>query len=67
MSEVARIRKLIELECEAMKRVLGGFCMAASHEMINNRFNSLGTLQDELAGIVGESAATQIAVETYIR
>ncbi len=34
MSEVARLRKQIELECEAMKQALYGYAVVASHDAI---------------------------------
>ena len=66
MSEVARLRRRIEMECEAMKLALEGFCMTARHEMIDNRYRSLGTIQEELTEVVGEEEAARIACEVYI-
>ena len=65
MSEIARLRRQIELECEAMRQAMDGFRATASHDIINHRYNSIGDLQEQLAAIIGEKEAIQIAVETY--
>ena len=67
MSEVARLRRQIELECEAMMQAMDGFRATASHDIINHRYNSLGDLQEQLATIVGEKEAIQIAIDIYIQ
>ncbi len=67
MSEVARLRKQIELECEAMRQGLYGYAAVASHEIIENRYNSLGKRQAELAHLVGHEEASQIVVEIYTK
>lgn len=67
MSEIARLRELIERECEAMDRLFNGFAKTASHDMINHRYDRIGKAQNDLANIVGETEAARIAVETYIR
>ncbi|GCE23268.1 hypothetical protein [Dictyobacter kobayashii] len=67
MSEVAFLRKRIEMECEAMKHAMNSFRATASHDIINNQYNSIGNIQEQLAVIVGEQEAAKIAVEVYIQ
>ena len=43
MSEIARLRKQIELECEAMRLALHGYAAVASHKAIEQKYNSLGS------------------------
>jgi len=66
-SEVARIRQQIELECEAMQRLVSGLAITASHETIQHKYESLGTVHKQLAQIVGEEKATAITMEIYTR
>jgi len=65
-SEVAQLRKQIELECESMKQALYGYAVVASHEAINHKYNNLGVYQKELEQHVGVEEANSIVVETYI-
>lgn len=65
MSEVARLRKRIELECEAMQRAMEGYAAVSKHEVIQNRYSNIGAIQQELAEAVGEKKALEIAVEAY--
>ncbi|GER89672.1 hypothetical protein KDW_38340 [Dictyobacter vulcani] len=67
MSEVALLRQQIEMECEAMKHAMNSFRVTASHDIINNRYTSIGDIQEQLAVIVGEQEAAKIAVEAYIQ
>ncbi|GCE04715.1 hypothetical protein [Dictyobacter aurantiacus] len=67
MSEIALLRRQIEIECEAMRQAMKGFKITASHDIINNQYNSIGGLQEQLAAIVGEQEAAKIAVEVYIQ
>jgi hypothetical protein len=67
LSEIARLKQQIALECEAMKQAMDGFRVTASHDIINHQYNSIGGLQEQLAAIVGEKEAIQIAVEAYIQ
>lgn len=65
MSEIARIRKQIELECEAMRLGLSGYAVVASHDIINHRYDALGRQQIALEKIVGAEEASRIVYETY--
>lgn len=65
-SEVARLRKQVELEYEAMMQGLTGFAEgSAMHEFISARMARVGNYHDALANEVGESTATQIICELY--
>jgi hypothetical protein len=67
-SEVARLRRQIELEYEAMQRGLTGFAAgAALHKFIQARMEHIGSQQDKLAGYVGEKEAAHIAAELYMK
>ncbi len=62
MSEVARLKKQIEMECEAMKLAMTGFRMAASHDIINHRYDQLGVHYERLEEIIGKQAAFQVVM-----
>lgn len=66
MSEVARLMRQIELECEAMQLAMHGYAVVASHDIINQKYRNIGALEDQLATIVGKKEAATIACETYI-
>ncbi len=65
-SEVAKLRERIRLECEAMERMQHGFASVASHASILARYNNLGRYQAELAEHIGQKAATDEMMKTYI-
>ncbi len=44
-SEVARIRRQIEQECEAAKRGLHGTAITASHTFINRRYENIESIK----------------------
>ena len=67
MSEIARLRRQIEEECEAMRLALYGYAVVASHEIIEHRYNSLGKRQEELEQFVGREEANNIVVEIYAK
>lgn len=67
MSEIARLRRQIALECEAMKQAMDGFRATASHDIINYKYSSIGNMQEQLATLVGEAEAAQIMIEVYIQ
>jgi hypothetical protein len=67
MSEVARLMRQIELECQAAKQGLEGLAIIASHESINARMEKLWDYRQELAQEVGEQEATKIMYELYIK
>jgi hypothetical protein len=67
MSEIARLRKQIELECESMRLALYGYAVVASHEAIEQKYKALGRHQEALERLVGKEEANTIVVETYTR
>jgi hypothetical protein len=67
LSEIARLKRQIETECEAMKLAMDGFRVTASHDIINHRYSSIGGVQEQLATLVGEAEAARIMIEVYIQ
>ncbi|MDQ2905056.1 MAG: hypothetical protein M3Y81_16075 [Chloroflexota bacterium] len=67
MSEVARLRRQIELECEAVRLALYGYAVVASHEFIERKYNALGMHQEALEHLVGTEEANRLVVETYAK
>ena len=67
MSEVALLKRQIELECEAMRQAMDGFRVTAAHDIIQHQYDSIGGIQEQLAAIVGEQEAAMITVEAYIQ
>ena len=67
MSEVARIRKQIELECQAMQLALNGYAVVATHKSIEQRYNNLRQHQEELERHVGKEEAKGMVAEIYIK
>ena len=66
VSEVARLREQIRVECEALERLQHGFAVVGTHQSILVRYNRLGEHQKQLAQHVGEEAATHELVRTYM-
>ncbi len=66
-SEVARIRAQIELECEALHRALHDFAVTASHDIINQKYESLGQRQEQLGHFIGEQASRDVLCDLYMR
>ena len=67
MSEVVRLCRQIELECEALRLVLYGYAAVASHEFIEQKYNALGKHQEALEQLVGKEEAGTIVVQTYAK
>jgi hypothetical protein len=67
MSEIARIRKQIELECEAMNLALYGYATVASHRIIGQKYHNLGQHRENLAKHVGKEEAGNILIEIYTK
>ena len=67
MSEVAQLRRKIELECEAMRLALYGYAAVASHEVIEQRYTALGKHREALEHLVGKEEANIIVIEIYTR
>ncbi|MGH2494292.1 MAG: hypothetical protein ACRDIV_06260 [Ktedonobacteraceae bacterium] len=59
-SEVARIKRQIELEYEAAQRAMYGFAVGvAKHEFITARMEHMGRCHEQLVTLVGEREATK--------
>ncbi len=67
MSEIARLRREIERECEAMRLALYGYASVASHTIIEQKYNNLGKHQEELEKHVGKEEASNIVAEVYTK
>ena len=67
MSEIARIRKQIELECEAMNLALYGYATVASHKIIEQKYNNLDRHRKNLEKHVGKVEAGSILIEIYTK
>jgi hypothetical protein len=67
VSMVARIRRQIELECQALSHLRNCPAMTAPHNIIQHKYNAIGAYQDQLTQLVGEKEATEIMVGTYIK
>lgn len=65
-SDVAQLRRRIELECEAMQQAMTGLAAGVSlHRFIYMRMQSIRCCQKCLAGYVGEDEANNIVGELY--
>ncbi len=64
MSEVARLKRQIEMECEAMRLAMTGFRMAASHDIINRQYDQLGEHYERLGKLIGERQAVEVLIAT---
>lgn len=62
-SEVARMRQQIDLEIEALQRIMSGFAVVASHEIIQSHYDRIGVCHEELVPLIGEEKATDILCE----
>ena len=63
-SEVARIKRQIELEYEAAQRGMYGFAASAGkHEFITARMENMGRCHEKLIALVGEREATKALAE----
>ncbi|HWS83685.1 MAG TPA: hypothetical protein VN207_05445 [Ktedonobacteraceae bacterium] len=62
MSEIAHLKKHIEMKCEAMRLAMTSFHATASHDIINHQFDRLGEHYEQLGELIGQQAA----IETII-
>ncbi len=62
MSEVARLKQQIELECETMRLAMTGFRTTASHDIINHQFDRLGEHYEQLSELIGQQAAIETVI-----
>ncbi len=63
-SEVAEIRRKIELECQSLMHQKN-YAVTSSHAFISQRYVVLGNYQEQLARLVGESRAIEMMAEAY--
>jgi hypothetical protein len=67
-SEVARLRRQIELELESLQLGMHGFAAGtARHMFIRKRMDRVGVYQDKLAKEVGEDTANQMVYSIYAK
>jgi len=62
MSEVAKIRAMIDQEIAAMNMVMRGYNITARHDIINNRYASLEIYKQELTPHLGEQGAFEVII-----
>jgi len=68
MSDIARLRRQIIQEMEAMHHGFAGFAVGiARHEFIHARMQRIYDHQEHLAEHIGKSAAATTVCELYIR
>ena len=67
MSEVARLMREIDLQCEAMKQLISGVGIVATHAVITHKYAQLSQMTDRLGELIGVEAAEKAAVERYIK
>jgi hypothetical protein len=62
-SVIAHIREQIEAEAAALFQGLHGLRVAASHDIIQHRYNSLGKMQEALAQYVGDDESLSVTID----
>ena len=67
MSDVARVRKQIDAEIEAMNRAAFEYAIVSRHEIITHHFEMLGIYLEQLSGQVGAKAAIEAIMEELER
>jgi hypothetical protein len=66
-SEVARLRRQIELEFEAMQRGMNDFAVGmARHDFIRARMKHVSNYQDKLAEHIGDADASRVVCMLYV-
>ncbi len=63
--DITRLRRRIELECEAIHKALAWYTVVTHHRTIIKHFQTIGRCQHELAKLLGKREATRITIETY--
>lgn len=64
LSEIARLKRRIDREIDAMNRGMSGYAVVSRHEVISNRYQRLGDCVEELARHIGTQAAIEALIET---
>ena len=67
MSEMTELLQRIEEECQVMHRAMYDYACVASHDVIQARYNTLGSYEAALAKQVGTEQATALLIEAYTR
>ena len=66
-SDVARVRRQIEEECQAMNLAMTGFAIVGRHKFISHKYKILDQYHTELSELVGKTAALEFICKTYNR
>jgi hypothetical protein len=67
-SEIAQLRRQIEMEVEAMHRGMSGIALgSARHDFINARMQRISACQESLATYVGDTSAHHIVCQVYMQ
>jgi len=67
VSEIARLRVSIAMECEAMSHALSAPAMIGRHAIIARRYAHLDRYTGQLAELVGERRASEAVADIYHR
>jgi hypothetical protein len=62
-SEVAQLRERIELEIQAMRAGLTGYASVSRHDIINHKYDQLGSYQQQLEHHIGATAAIEVVID----
>jgi hypothetical protein len=65
-SEITRLRRLIESECESMERGLTGYAITARHDIISHKYDQIDTYRKQLEQLTDKTQAAKIIAEIYI-
>jgi hypothetical protein len=67
-SEIAQLRRQIEMEVEAMSRGMSGLASgSARHDFIHARMQRISACQGSLATYVGDTSAHHIVCQIYMQ
>ena len=61
-SEVAQLREKIELEIQAMRSGLTGYAAVSRHDIINRKYDQLGTYVEQLHQHIGKAKAMEVVI-----
>lgn len=61
-SEVALLREKIELEIQAMNAGFTGYAAVSRHDIINHKYDQLGSYQQQLEQHIGAAAAIEVVI-----
>ena len=65
-SEIARLRRLIELECQSMEQGLTGYAITARHDIISHKYNQIDAYRKRLEQLIGKTQAKKAMLEIYL-